>query len=105
MAEEIRKAREEAKADVAKLREDLLAKAKAEQEALIKQGRAQIQAETRPRPWRKCAATRRPSWWWKPRPSCWKRSSTCKDTDLALAEKLVAAVKAPKISYKNYVGR
>jgi F0F1-type ATP synthase membrane subunit b/b' len=31
---------------VAKLREELLAKAKHDQEALLKQGRAQIQAET-----------------------------------------------------------
>ena len=46
MAEEMRKAREEAKADVAKLREELLAKAKLEQESLLKQGRAQIQSET-----------------------------------------------------------
>jgi F-type H+-transporting ATPase subunit b len=46
MAEELKAAKDEAKADVAKLREELLAKAKHEQEALLKQGRAQIQAET-----------------------------------------------------------
>jgi F-type H+-transporting ATPase subunit b len=46
MADELRHDREKAKADVAKLRDELLAKAKAEQEALLKQGRAQIAAET-----------------------------------------------------------
>lgn len=46
MSDELRKAREDAKAEVAKLRDELVAKAKAEQDAMIKQGRAQIQAET-----------------------------------------------------------
>jgi F-type H+-transporting ATPase subunit b len=46
MADDLRKAREEAKAEVARLREDLMARAKADQEALLKQGRAQIAAET-----------------------------------------------------------
>jgi F-type H+-transporting ATPase subunit b len=46
MAEELRAERERAKADVARLREELLAKAKAEQDALLKQGRAQLEAET-----------------------------------------------------------
>jgi len=46
MADELKKAKDEAKADVAKLREELLAKAKHDQEALLKAGRAQIQAET-----------------------------------------------------------
>jgi F-type H+-transporting ATPase subunit b len=46
MAAELKQAKDEAKADVAKLREELLAKAKHDQEALLKQGRAQIQAET-----------------------------------------------------------
>ena len=46
MADELKQAKDEAKADVAKLREELLAKAKHDQEALLKQGRAQIQAET-----------------------------------------------------------
>lgn len=46
MASELKQAKDEAKADVAKLREELLAKAKHDQEALLKAGRAQIQAET-----------------------------------------------------------
>lgn len=46
MADELKKAKDDAKADVAKLREELLAKAKHDQEALLKAGRAQIQAET-----------------------------------------------------------
>ena len=46
MADELKQAKDEAKADVAKLREELLAKAKHDQEALLKQGRAMIQAET-----------------------------------------------------------
>jgi len=46
MADELKQAKDEAKADVAKLREELLAKAKTDQEALLKAGRAQIQAET-----------------------------------------------------------
>ncbi len=46
MAEELKQAKDEAKADVARLREELLAKAEADQEALLKHGRAQIQAET-----------------------------------------------------------
>jgi F-type H+-transporting ATPase subunit b len=46
MAAELKQAKDEAKADVAKLREELLAKAKHDQDALLKQGRAQIQAET-----------------------------------------------------------
>jgi len=46
MADELRKAKEEAKADVARLREELMKKAEAEQAQLLKQGRAQIQAET-----------------------------------------------------------
>ena len=46
MADELKQAKDEAKADVAKLRDELLAKAKADQEALLKHGRAQIQAET-----------------------------------------------------------
>ena len=46
MADELKKAKDDAKADVAKLREELLARAKQDQEALLKNGRAQIQAET-----------------------------------------------------------
>lgn len=93
MADELRKAREEAKADVAKLRDELVAKAKAEQEAMIKQGRAQIQAETSTaiEQVRGYAATL-------------VVEATAKllekkldaDADKALAEKLVAAVKISK---------
>jgi F-type H+-transporting ATPase subunit b len=93
MADELRKAREEAKADVAKLRDELVAKAKAEQEAMIKQGRAQIQAETSAaiEQVRGYAATL-------------VVEATAKllekkldaDADKALAEKLVAAVKISK---------
>jgi len=93
MAEEIRKAREEAKADVARLREELLSKAKSEQEALIKQGRAQIQAETA----QALAEVRGYA-------AKLVVEATAKllekkldhDADMALAEKLVASVKAPK---------
>jgi F-type H+-transporting ATPase subunit b len=46
MAEEFKREREAARAEVAKLRESLLAQAKQEQDAMIKQGRAQIAAET-----------------------------------------------------------
>ena len=46
MAAELKQAKDEAKADVAKLREELLAKAKRDQETLLRNGRAQIQAET-----------------------------------------------------------
>jgi F-type H+-transporting ATPase subunit b len=46
MAEELKAAKDEAKADVARLRDELLAKAKSDQDALLKQGRALIQAET-----------------------------------------------------------
>jgi F-type H+-transporting ATPase subunit b len=46
MASDLKKAKDEAKADVAKLREELMAKAKHDQEALLRNGRAQIQAET-----------------------------------------------------------
>jgi F-type H+-transporting ATPase subunit b len=46
MADELKQAKDAAKADVAKLREELLAKAKHDQEALLKSGRTQIQAET-----------------------------------------------------------
>lgn len=46
MAEEMRKAKDEARADVAKLRDELLAKAQGEQAAMLKQAHAQISAET-----------------------------------------------------------
>jgi len=46
MASDLKKAKDDAKADVAKLREELMAKAKHDQEALLRNGRAQIQAET-----------------------------------------------------------
>jgi F-type H+-transporting ATPase subunit b len=46
MAEELKKAKDEARLEVGRLRDDLLAKAKAEQEALLKQARTQIQTET-----------------------------------------------------------
>ena len=46
MSDELRQAREDAKAEVAQLRDELVSKAKAEQAAMIKQARAQIQAET-----------------------------------------------------------
>lgn len=45
MADELRQAREEAKAEVARLRDELLTKARVEQDSLLKQGRTQIQAE------------------------------------------------------------
>ena len=93
MADELRKAREEAKADVAKLRDELVAKAKGEQEALIKQGRAQIQAET-------TAAIEQVRGY----AAVLVVEATAKllekkldtDADKALAEKLVAAVKVSK---------
>ena len=46
MAEDLKKAREDARAEVARLREELLAKAKTEQDALLSQARAQIRTET-----------------------------------------------------------
>lgn len=90
MAEDLRAAREEAKAEVAKLRDDLMAKAKADQDALIKQGRAQIAIETQ----QAIAAVRGYA-------SQLVVEATAKlidkkmdaKTDKALAEKLVAAVK------------
>lgn len=93
MAEDLRKAREEAKAEVARLREDLITRAKAEQDALIKQGRAQIQAETTAA----IAAVRGYA-------ATLVVEATAKmlekkadaATDKALAEKLVAAVKISK---------
>ena len=93
MAEELRKARDEAKAEVAKLREDLLAKAKVEQEALLKQGRQQIHAETEAA----IAAVRGYA-------ATLVVEATSKllekkldtDADKALAEKLVASVKVSK---------
>jgi len=93
MADELRKAREEAKVDVAKLRDELVAKAKAEQEALIKQGRAQIQAET-------TAAIEQVRGY----AAVLVVEATAKllekkldtDADKALAEKLVASVKISK---------
>ena len=93
MADELRKAREEAKADVAKLRDELLGKAKAEQEALIKQGRAQIQAETATAidQVRRYAAALVVEATGK---LLEKKLDT--DADKALAEKLVAAVKVSK---------
>jgi F-type H+-transporting ATPase subunit b len=47
MAEELKKAKEDARADVAKLRVDLLEKAEAEQAVMLKQAHTQIEAETR----------------------------------------------------------
>lgn len=93
MADELRKAREEAKADVAKLRDELLGKAKAEQEALIKQGRAQIQAETataidQVRGYAAALVVEATGKLLE------KKLDT--DADKALAEKLVAAVKVSK---------
>jgi F-type H+-transporting ATPase subunit b len=93
MAEELRKHREEAKAEVAKLREELLGKAKAEQDAMLKQGRAQIKAETDAA----IAAVRGYA-------SHLVVEATAKllekkldsSSDKALAEKLVASVKASK---------
>ena len=46
MAGELKKAREEAREEVAALRKELLAKAEEQQEQMLKQARAQIQGET-----------------------------------------------------------
>jgi|GEM_PF-2066917 F-type H+-transporting ATPase subunit b len=93
MAEDLRKAREEAKAEVSRLRDDLIAKTKTEQEAMLKQGRQQIQAETEAA----IAAVRSYA-------SVLVVEATAKllekkldtDADKALAEKLVASVKVSK---------
>jgi F-type H+-transporting ATPase subunit b len=93
MAEEMRKAKEDARADVARLREELLAKAQAEQSAMLKQAQAQIAAETQ----RAVAEVRSYA-------AELVVLATAKmvekkldgPTDRALAEKLVASVKASK---------
>lgn len=93
MAEQFKHDREAAKAEVAKLREELLAKAKQEQDALLKQGRAQIEAETQAA----IAAVRaHASTLVVEATSMLLEKKIDSASDKALAEKLVASVKASK---------
>jgi F-type H+-transporting ATPase subunit b len=93
LSEELKKAKEEARAEVARLREELLAKAQVEQETMLRQARTQIATETE----RAVAEVRGYA-------AALVVQATAKlveqkldaDTDKALAEKLVAAVKVSK---------
>jgi F-type H+-transporting ATPase subunit b len=93
MASDLKKAKDEAKADVARLREELMAKAKHDQDALLRNGRAQIQAETQEAiaTVRNLAATLVVEATAK---LLEKKLDT--KTDLSLAEKLVKAVHTSK---------
>jgi len=93
MAEDLKKAKEEARAEVASLRAELLAKAQAQQDALLKAARAQIQVESQ----RAVAEVRSYAASLVVEATAvmvGKRMDS--DSDRALAEKLVAAVKVSK---------
>jgi F-type H+-transporting ATPase subunit b len=93
MAEELKKAKDEARADVAKLREELLAKAKVEQETLLKQARTQIQTETE----RAFAEVRvQAAALVVEATGALLTKKLDQEADKALAEKLVASVKVSK---------
>ncbi|MGH7442581.1 MAG: hypothetical protein ACREKE_07925, partial [bacterium] len=93
MSEELKAARLEAREEVAKLRADLLANAEQQQEALFKQSRERIERESR----RALAEIRGQAAALVVEASGRFLAKKLDDrTDLALAERLVASVKASK---------
>lgn len=93
MAEDLRRSKEQAKAEIGKLRDELMAKARAEQQALIKEGRRQLQAETGQA---KEAVRAYASRLVVQAASKLIGKRIDSGTDKALAEKLVASVKASR---------